>query len=261
MFKSSVIHLAPGGITYNKATLQTKVYKEESDHVIEGILYDPNGDNWYPIIDGVPCFFINAIRSRFKDFCIRHDLNNSDYINNVIKDVDQTKTIGTFSDKWLKFTNYGMEPEHKDFLLEWGRKKLGLESVGDIANFYKPFSKILEVGPGSGFNTQFMAENCNGNIFSLDISEAAFTTFNNTRHLSNCIVIQADLMDAPFIDHYFDFINADGVLHHTSDTKSAVFALFKKLKPGGKFFFYIYRKMGPARQFCDKYKKRTFRLV
>jgi SAM-dependent methyltransferase len=70
--------------------------------------------------------------------------------------------------------------------------------------------------------------------------------------------VQADLMDAPFEDASFDLIIADGVLHHTPDTRAAVRALYKKVKPGGQFFFYVYKKMGPARQFCDAYIREHF---
>jgi len=116
----------------------------------------------------------------------------------------------------------------------------------------------LEVGPGSGFNTRFIAEHCRGQVYALDISDAAFTTFENTSDLPNCTVVQADLMDAPFQDEFFELIIADGVLHHTPNTRDAVRALYRKVKPGGQLFFYVYKKMGQARQFCDAYIREHF---
>ena len=65
-------------------------------------------------------------------------------------------------------------------------------------------------------------------------------------------------MLAPFPDDYFDFIIADGVLHHTPSTREAVEALYAKVKPGGQFFFYVYRKMGAARVFCDEHIRSEF---
>jgi SAM-dependent methyltransferase len=58
-------------------------------------------------------------------------------------------------------------------------------------------------------------------------------------------------MEAPFADGAFDLIIADGVLHHTPDTRAAVEALYRKLAAGGQFFFYVYKKMGAARRFAD----------
>ena len=124
--------------------------------------------------------------------------------------------------------------------------------MDDLRAFYHKRRRILEVGPGSGFNARFMAENCMGEVYALDISQAALTCYENTRSLRNCTVVQADLMDAPFDDETFDLIVADGVLHHTSDTRVAVSALYQKLVPGGEFFFYVYKRMGPLRQFADR---------
>jgi SAM-dependent methyltransferase len=70
--------------------------------------------------------------------------------------------------------------------------------------------------------------------------------------------VQADLMLAPFPDDHFDFIIADGVLHHTPDTLESVKALYRKVRPGGQFFFYVYRKMGAARVFCDGHIREHF---
>lgn len=103
-----------------------------------------------------------------------------------------------------------------------------------------------------------MAHHCRGEVFALDISDAAYTTFENTRTLTNCTVVQADLMAAPFADDSFDLVIADGVLHHTPDTRAALEALYRKVRLGGQFFFYVYKQMGPARRFCDNHIRNTF---
>jgi ubiquinone/menaquinone biosynthesis C-methylase UbiE len=51
--------------------------------------------------------------------------------------------------------------------------------------------------------------------------------------------VQADLMEVPIPDNYFDVIIAEGVLHHTPNTHSVVEALYRKLQPGRQFFFYV----------------------
>lgn len=170
----------------------------------------------------------------------------------------QKLTNKTFSDKWSRFKYYGLEPGHDKFLFEWYCKKLNVLNIDALKQFYREKKSVLEVGSGSGFNTQFIAQNTPGDVVALDISDAAFTTFQNTRRLSNCHVIQADLMDAPLRDESFHFIIADGVLHHTPDTKKAMYALYSKVKPGGQFFFYLYRKMGAAKQFCDQFIRSDF---
>lgn len=241
-----------------KQELTVTVFDAERGQIREGLLTDATGV-WYPIIDGVPRLLRGALRPDFSSFADRHGLPGvQSGMSHREGPDDQAKTTVTFSDKWRRFKAYGLAEEHKDFLFGWYCKKLGLREVDELRAFYRGFERVLEVGPGSGFNTRFIAEQCPGEVFALDVSDGAVTTFENTRDLTNCTVVQADLMDAPFPDESFDLIIADGVLHHTPDTKAAVKALLRKLRPGGRFFFYVYKKMGPARQFSDAHIRDLF---
>jgi SAM-dependent methyltransferase len=253
---SSVITALCGVGQQASQPLALSAFEIEGSHVLEGVLRALDG-TWYPILRGVPCFLQGALRPDLRDFAARHGLQNPAPAERSGR-AEQALTNVTFSDKWRRFRNYGLEPAHQEFLFSWYCKKFGLPDVDAVRAFYRDRDRILEVGPGSGFNTRFMAENCRGEVFALDVSDAAFTTFDNTRHLANCTVVQADLMDSPFPDESFDLIVADGVLHHTPNTHEAVLALYQKLKPGGQFFFYVYRKMGAARRFADAYIRERF---
>ncbi|MDA7946915.1 MAG: methyltransferase domain-containing protein [Hyphomicrobiaceae bacterium] len=255
MRTSAVPHLCPVGL--EPRTLRLEVFARDADgQVKEGVLHGPDG-RWYPIIDGVPCFLTGILQPDFTEFAKRHDLPLQETTAHNAAE-EQAKTNTTFSDKWRRFKNYGLEPKHQKFLLGWYCEKFGLNDLDELTKFHARRHRILECGPGSGFNSRFMAEHCPGTVFALDVSDAAFTTFENTRDLENCFVVQADLMEAPFPDDYFDFVIADGVLHHTPDTRAAVEALFRKVAPGGEFFFYIYKKMGAARVFTDDHIRESF---
>jgi SAM-dependent methyltransferase len=238
--------------------LEIVAFEDDGTHIMEGLLRERGGDIWYPILRGVPSFLAGQLRPDLGAFCARHSLRapEDNSVNKLAE--QQAKTTETFSDKWRKFKTYGLEQAHEDFLFGWYEKKLGVPNREALGSFYANRDRVLEVGSGSGFNTRFIAKHCRGEVVALDVSDAAFTTFENTRDLPNCTAIQADLMDVPFEDASFDLIIADGVLHHTPDTRLAVRALYKKVKPGGQFFFYVYKKMGPARQFCDAYIREHF---
>lgn len=47
--------------------------------------------------------------------------------------------------------------------------------------------------------------------------------------------VQGDLQEPPFQDGAFDLIYADGVLHHTPDTRRTFMAVAPKVKAGGRF--------------------------
>ena len=238
--------------------LKLIVFEQDGPHVMEGLLRCPDSDLWFPITRGVPCFLTGSLRPDLREFCDRYGLDPAVDAQTGAPATQQAKTAATFSDKWRRFRSYGLEPAHQDFLMGWYCKKFGLKDRSDLPGFYRDRGRVLEVGSGSGFNTRFIAEHCPGEVYALDISDAAFTTFENTRHLPNCTVIQADLMEAPFRDDFFDLVIADGVLHHTPNTRAAVHALYRKVRPGGQLFFYLYRKMGPARQFCDAHLRAQF---
>ena len=234
-----------------------RIFKEADGQIVEGVIETSSGQ-WYPIIDGVPCFLTGPMQPDLTAFAKKHDLPQATSGATRAAASEQALTNQTFSDKWRRFKNYGHEAAHQEFLFGWYCKKLGVPDVDALKAFYRGKSRVLEVGPGSGFNTKFIAENCPGDVFALDVSDAAFTTFGNTSHLTNCNVVQADLMQAPFADNSFDFIIADGVLHHTPNTRDAVRALYAKVKPGGQFFFYVYRQMGAARYFSDQHIRNAF---
>ena len=71
----------------------------------------------------------------------------------------------------------------RNSLFGWYCKKLGVPDLDALKDFYRSKQRVLEVGPGLDFNTRFIAENCPGEVFALDVSDAAFTTFENTRDL------------------------------------------------------------------------------
>ncbi|WP_416897831.1 MAG: class I SAM-dependent methyltransferase [Minwuia sp.] len=63
--------------------------------------------------------------------------------------------------------------------------------------------------------------------------------------------IQADLQQLPLPPESVDLIFSEGVLHHCDDTRAALTAVTRHLKPGGRILFYVYRKKGPIREFTD----------
>lgn len=256
MRKNLVPHLRANSAGHH-SELSLSAFEQSGDDISEGILTAQNG-YWYPILNGVPCFLSGPLRPDLAAFEAKYGLKAMVGVpTDDSRASGQLLTSRTFSDKWSRFTRYGFEPAHQIFLREWYCRKLGVRNESELRQFYHRFERILEVGPGSGFNTRDMAESTDGEVFAVDISQAAHTTYENTRELPNCHVIQADLMDTPFSDDYFDFIIADGVLHHTPDTRRGFECLLAKVKRGGRFYFYVYRRMGAARQFCDDYLRRA----
>jgi SAM-dependent methyltransferase/uncharacterized protein YbaR (Trm112 family) len=240
-----------------RSAFALSTFRSDDGQVVEGVLTAKDG-RWFPIIDGVPCFLEGGMGPDLREFAARHGLGLAGADGSRTGNAGQVVTRDSFSAKWQRIRRYGFSPSERQFLFEWYCKKFGLPDVDALRSFYRERGAVLEVGPGSGFNTRFIAENCRGQVYALDISEAAYATYENTHDLPNCTVVQADLMAAPFADEFFDVIVADGVLHHTPDTRAAVAALYRKLRPGGEFFFYVYKRMGAAREFVDQHIRSQF---
>jgi SAM-dependent methyltransferase/uncharacterized protein YbaR (Trm112 family) len=238
--------------------LELTVISDDGGRIVEGYLRGAR--EWFPIESGIPCMLRGSFRPDQGAFAARHGLPRQQPGADTS---GQAETIDTFSFKWANFRTYGETTGERAFLHDWYCGKFGLKACGGeaLAAFYASFERILEVGPGSGFNTRFIAEHSRAEVVALDISAAARTTFEKVAALANADVVQADLNDAPFPDGAFDFVMADGVLHHTPDTKAGVRNLLRLVRPGGKFFFYVYRRMGAARAFCDAHIREAFGLL
>lgn len=271
MYARALTHLA---CPRDGRALKLDAFVRDGDWIEEGVLRDEHG-HWYPIIDGLPVFPSAALTIDLATFAERHGLeahgasgggssargssaNGSPAGHGGGEDGGQSLTNETFSDKWRRFKSYGLEPSHETFLQGWYAKKFGLAGPEHLPGFFAPFEHVLEAGPGSGFNSCFMARHVRGEVFALDISDAARTTLENGRALPNLHAVNADLFGAPFPDNHFDFVIADGVLHHTPSTRGAMESLYRKVKPGGRYFFYVYKRMGALRAFADAHVRAAF---
>lgn len=176
------------------------------------------------------------------------------------RDKEQEKTNETFSAKWNIFMRENNQDTH-DYLLGFVLKRLvplGIRTEEEYQRFLQDKKMILDAGSGMGWMSEYMAQNTSGTVISAEIGDGVFAGYEKCRNYENCHVIKADLMELPFADGTFDFIYSDGVLHHTPDTKLAMKALYDKVKPGGTFWFYIYKEMNPVKHFCDDYIRREF---
>ncbi len=108
----------------NPASLRS--YAEDGEHVTEGLLLAGNG-TWYPIVDGVPCFLQGSLKPDLSAFCRKYGLPGGEVESRPL--TEQAKTNVTFSDKWRRFRDYGLQPSHQGFLQEWYCKKLGVKTV------------------------------------------------------------------------------------------------------------------------------------
>ena len=93
-------------------TLET--YEEASGEIREAVLRAPDGC-WYPVTAGVPRLLCGPLRAGTRDFERRHGLPTVPYAAFTPRETLPNATRSTFFDKWHRFRNYGLDPEHAEF--------------------------------------------------------------------------------------------------------------------------------------------------
>lgn len=167
----------------------------------------------------------------------------------------QKQTEKAFGFKWKKRDTYESGPSLKR-VREWMRERYGdvlamswLKKSGDL-----PI--VLDAGCGSAMSGMEMFGPVMDRIryLGIDVSEAVDVACERfAEQKLKAAFMQADITNLPLPENSIDVIFSEGVLHHTDSTEDAIKALAEKIKPGGYFMFYVYRKKGPVREFTDDY--------
>ena len=204
----------------------------EDPEVRSGTLRSAGGTE-YPIVDGVP---VLVRADAFAD--------------------GQQETVDSFSWKWEKAPTYRTETiEH---YTRWYLERYGFETEEALARFLEPKERILDAGTAHGRDAAMYHRNGTGRVVGVDISSGIRNAHRDLGDLDRLHLVQGDLTRLPFPEKHFDFIGCDQVIHHTPDTRDALHRLLAHLAPGGHVAFYVYRKKGPIREFCDDYiRERT----
>lgn len=175
---------------------------------------------------------------------LRHDTRPSEA---------QAQTRGMFEYIWSGEERFRSDASRR-LLSDWYRTNYGEVAEAPWWTDHGPEPLVVEAGCGAGLSGVGILGDRIRRVryLGVDISpavEAAAALFAE-KGLPGAF-LQADLTDLPLPDASVDVIVSQGVLHHTDSTRGAIRALVRKLKPGGRFLFYVYRRKGPIREFTD----------
>jgi 2-polyprenyl-3-methyl-5-hydroxy-6-metoxy-1,4-benzoquinol methylase len=102
--------------------------------------------------------------------------------------------------------------------------------------------KILDLGCGVGFWVSEIALRGLKQLYAADLTENAISI---TKKRLEAYQVSAELSiqnaeNMSYKDDSFDYINCQGVIHHTPDTEAAVAEIARVLKPGGTAVISVY---------------------
>jgi ubiquinone/menaquinone biosynthesis C-methylase UbiE len=143
------------------------------------------------------------------------------------------ETVAGFGDEWSRFDQAGVAPdEQKDIfdqyfsIFPWSR--VGKDAIG------------FDAGCGSGRWAALVAPRVK-KVHCIDASgEALGVARTNLARFDNVELTEASVQEMPIADGTMDFGYSLGVLHHVPDTRAALAACVRKLKPNAPFLVYLY---------------------
>lgn len=168
---------------------------------------------------------------------------------------ERERTVASFGYQWRRLPGWSMKGEARAKAVRWVLEKYGWGTLAGLQRALAPRRRILDVGCGLGRELLlFRRSNPSALLVGLEPSEAVQVASRNLGGARGRIwLVQGDLFEAPLADESFDFIFANGVLHHTRSTREAFSRCRQLLCRGGELAAYIYRKKAPIREYADDY--------
>ena len=129
-----------------------------------------------------------------------------------------------------------------------------------LASKFKEFvgynKNVLEVGCGTGQLSIYFSTGNNNQIVSLDATLESLKVaknFADKNNINNIEFVNIDILDDVLVEHFFDFIWCNGVLHHTKDPYKSFCIISKSLKKEGYILVGLYNRFCRVRTIIRKY--------
>jgi len=153
-------------------------------------------------------------------------------VNRAPSNIDHA-TVSGFGEEWSSFTQEELDPVERQLLFD---QYFSVFPFDELASDAEGF----DLGCGSGRWAALVAPRV-GRLHCIDpAAKALAVARRRLRAASNVVFHEAGVDDIPLPDNSQDFGYSLGVLHHVPDTRAAMAACVRKLKPGAPFLAYIY---------------------
>jgi len=232
--------------------LELKAFATKDDDVLEGMLVDRAADVWFRIEDGIADLKPLALRTmeRYQAFKQRRGLDDSLVAQTPAA---QDRTVAD-QKKQINFFDGRPDEYEQEVVLSPFSRVLDNVTFGDWAKrTLKPGSRVLEVGCGSGRQTEVLL-GLGMRSVALDLSEGLLRIARRKLEAQG-IEGRADLIASsaealPIADGSFDACVIYGSLHHFANPQAVLAKATAALRHGG-YFYMLEPHKSPARFIFD----------
>jgi SAM-dependent methyltransferase len=175
----------------------------------------------------------------------------------------QGQTGASFGFKWQKRDTFD-SPASLARMRSWLLERYGDVAAASWWNDHGQMPLLVDAGCGAGMSGLELFGDKLGSLRYLGVDISAAVDVAAARFAERGVpgaFMQADITDLPLADESVDVIFSEGVLHHADSTQRALASLARKLRCGGRFLFYVYKKKGPIREFTDDYIRAKLRAM
>jgi uncharacterized protein YbaR (Trm112 family)/SAM-dependent methyltransferase len=211
-----------------------------ASEIVTGVLVNDRRKIAYPVHGGVPRMltYPTGVSRRFaEEHRERLARELAGYSLPAGKPpLGEETVLRTFSTEWVHYdwdgeSYWNIDPK---------RMFASMRFMLDLAHHQINGKQVLEVGIGIGGIADYMARDEGAELVGVDLGyavDAAYRNFGENRFLH---IVQASAFQPPFKPDTFDLVYSQGVIHHTSSTKTAFDQVARLPKRGGRLYIWVY---------------------
>jgi ubiquinone/menaquinone biosynthesis C-methylase UbiE len=141
-------------------------------------------------------------------------------------------------DLWNSIWNKYSDTEYEVFI-ERCKTRFTVNGIEDLI----AGKKVLDVGCGNGATCFALLNLGASSVYGIDFGEDSIIHANQKKAkipgAGKADFRIGNAYQLPFGDAEFDFVVSKGVFHHLNDEEKALKEVFRVLKPGGHFYYYV----------------------